>query len=931
MEPIDLTVIEGRLLRVLFCNSQSGYTIMRFSTADGEITATGTLSDSRDGDRFELTGRWVNHPKYGRQFATVAARKILPDTASGIEAYLSSGLFKGIGKQLAHRLVGHFGDATLDRLLTDPTQVRAVSGVGPAKLRSLIASLSEYSQMQKLAIFLQGHGLPAHLVTRIHQQYGDLAIDLVREDPYRLAREVQGIGFLTADNLASKIGLHQSSPARIKAVLQYLLTEVAENDGHAFWPEAALLQAAMRYLDPSRRLVRPAQVLSSLDQVIAEGWVVREAGNQIYRREMYEREVNVAAHVIRLLARPDKRFPKKLVATTQAALGITYAAEQAEAVRSALIHPVTILTGGPGTGKSTVLKGILAGMVRQRPGARILLAAPTGRAARRMTEVTGVTAVTIHRLLGYNPAEGGFAHDHDEPLHGDLLIIDEFSMVDLTLGAALFAAVPNSMQVLLVGDVDQLPSVGVGSLLLDLISSDRIPVVRLQRIYRQAGASRIVLNAHLINQGELPDLASGEDFAFIAKERPEEVAAYIRDRAVAARDQGAGLDQITVLTPMRKTETGVEALNRLLQTALNPAAGRKPEVVVGATTFRQGDKVMQRKNNYEKEIFNGSLGIISSVSRAGEVVVTFEEELRVTYKRDELDQLTLGYACTIHKAQGSEYRGLVLIAISLQHGRMLQRNLLYTALTRARDQVVLVGTAEAVNRAVRTTQTERRHSRVAARVRGELAPMELVPIAYDEIEPKSDETATVIYVAVTEPSAGKTGWAAVRVTQAGVVSEWAGARSGTAPERLLSMAVGMALDGVGMDTALVLCSLDPTFLAVVAGEGRVPDEVAHLRADLGGRIWRGVLVDRSDAMAQQCLAMASAAVKPRSKSRAELVELLGSPSAPVRKAALEALAVIGPDQSYRDPLNELLMREESVAIRTLAERLLKLVLGSSGR
>lgn len=957
--------LEGQILRILFRDPATYYTVARVQTPDeGEITVTGPFLALAEGDRFRLTGQWTHHPKYGRQLAVREQEKILPRTAAGIEAYLASGLFPGVGKKLARRLVDHFGDETLDILIKEPDRVREVPGIGPAKRRSLAESLGEYAQVQRVAVFLQGHGVGPALTMKIYQRYGENAVELVKADPYRLAREVEGIGFLTADEIARQLGTDLEAPERLKAAVLYVLNQKADSEGHVFLPAGELITSAMTFLGRGGgQPVRGPKIAEAVESLVEQGWLVRDEGHLIYRRELYEAETDLAERLRDLLDRPPGGSAGDLdeaIRQVEAELGITYAPEQREAVRTGLRSSLAVVTGGPGTGKSTVLLGLLTALRKRKPDAQVLLAAPTGRAARRMSEVTGEEARTIHRLLGYNPQENAFAVDEFSPLEGDLLVVDEFSMVDLNLAASLFAAVPEGMQVLLVGDADQLPSVGVGSVLNDLIGSGVVPVVRLTRIFRQAGESRIVLNAHRINDGQFPDLRSGGDFEFVPRAEPADLVQYVRDRTLSARDAGATLDQITVLTPMRKTETGVEALNKVLQEALNPPARGRPEIRNGLTTFRLGDKVMQRTNNYEKEIFNGSVGLITAIRGDEEdgdsLVVTFEEEQRIEYKREELDQLTLAYACTVHKAQGSEYRGLVLIPITTQHAPMLQRNLLYTALTRAKELAVIVGTEEAVGRAVRNNRIARRYTRLMARLRGEAAARAPLPPPAQPERPAglaapaggaaapAPALAAAIYTAARERSDGATGWAAVLVLADGSRQEWSGARRGVSRERLEATAAGMALELLDPDVRVVLCTLEPDFLRLLEQSGPAPEEIALLREALGERVWKGAVVEPGDAMALECLRLATQAQtqaqgEEAAARRAAALGAMGDPaglpelygflkyaSARVLQVTLRALERIGLDQSALEPLNDLLLREERPEIRRPAEEMLKRLL-----
>lgn len=918
------TTLEGLVMRVLFRNPESLYTVARLQTSHGEVTATGPFLEIAEGDRLQLEGEWTHHPKWGRQFGVRGHKKLLPDTVSGMEAYLSGGLFKGIGKKLARRIVQHFGEATLETLLQEPERVLEVPGIGASKRETLVDSLREYGRVQGLVMFLQGHGLSLGLTMKIYQRYGESALHVVKSNPYRLAEEVEGIGFLTADEIARKLGTDPAAPGRLKASVQHVLSERGESDGHVFLPQSELVARLLEFLNRGQtgQPVRAPQIQAALDDLVEQGFLVRDQGGAIYRREAYEAEVGLAERIRALSDRPvpEVADADRLIAEVEAALGVTYAPEQRKAVGTALGSPLCVITGGPGTGKSTVLLGVLTALRKLEPEAQVLLAAPTGRAARRMTEVTGEPARTIHRLLGYNPQENAFLVDEYDPLRGHVLVVDEFSMVDLNLAAALFNGVPDHMRVLVVGDADQLPSVGMGNVLADLLASGAVPVVRLTRVYRQAAESRIVLNAHRINAGQMPDLGTAPDFEFVRRENPADLARYIRERALSARDAGATLDKITVLTPMRKTETGVEALNKALQEALNPARRGRPELQAGTAVFRLGDKVMQRKNNYEKEVFNGSVGVVTAVRESGDkgeaLTVTFEDDQKVEYKREELDQLTLAYACTVHKSQGSEYAGLVMIPVTTQHHAMLQRNLLYTALTRAKEKAVLVGTEEALARAVRNNRITRRHSRLAQRLRGEFTRIALPPMPVAEARDQSAPRAAALYVAV----AGR-GWAAVRVLADSTRTEWSGARAGVSPDRLRATALGLALHDLEPGLAVVVCSPDQAFLDALERGAPGSEELEQVRALLGERVWRGACVGPNDAMASECERLArEAASLPR------VLSLLQNTSPRVRLAALNELEQMGPDESCLEPLNDLLQREKQKGIRKLAESMLRKLL-----
>jgi exodeoxyribonuclease V alpha subunit len=723
-------VLEGRVTRVLFRDEDALFSAVKvLPDAGPEVTVVGEFLSVSKGDEFTFTGEWETHPKWGPQLRVLHALRKLPREPRAIEGYLSGGLFRGVGKALARRLVNHFGERTLEVILTRPEDVEQVPGISSKKRSSLVKSLYEHRLVQDLALFLQGHGVSLYLTKKIHEHFGRDALAVMRADPYRCAREIPGIGFLKADSIARKTGLPPDSPARVRASIEYVLRDRCEVQGHSFLPRKDLLRECLGFLngEPGSPDVPADQVSGEIGELLSTGALVAEGPDAIYLREAYEAETALAGR-IRDLQRTPLPVPaglEKALAKAEREAGITYAPEQREAIRKALSSPVAIVTGGPGTGKSTVIRGVIAALASLSDGAKVLLAAPTGRAAKRMAEITGCVALTIHRLLEFSPDTWSFQRDENEPLDADLLVVDEASMLDLLLASALFRAVPPGMQVLLVGDADQLPSVGFGNVFADLIRSGAVPLVRLSHVFRQARESRIVTNAHLVNQGRMPILERTPDFRFVAMEDNSKVAEFIRDAALYYRSHGMAPDEINVLTPMRRTETGVAALNKLLQDALNPPSGGKTQVEAGEAVLREGDKVMQIRNNYVKEVFNGDMGIVETIGvpedsgdeDEDERIVVNYQGTRVTYAKTELDQLVLAYACTIHKAQGSEYEGVVLIPIVRQHWIMLQRNLLYTAITRARKRVVLIGQEAAIRRAVTNAGSRRRYSRLAERVK----------------------------------------------------------------------------------------------------------------------------------------------------------------------------------------------------------------------
>jgi exodeoxyribonuclease V alpha subunit len=725
----------------MFRDDRSLFTAMKVEPLEGgpAITAVGDFMSVAPEDRFVFTGDWVRHPKWGLQLRVSVSQRIEPHSPDAIVAFLSGGLFPGVGRELARRLVAEFGSKTLEVLRESPEALLKVPGLGPKRRKRVLTALREHQALQELALFLQGHGVGLSLVKKLNGRYGAEALAIVRGDPYRAADEVPGIGFLRADEIARKTGLPADSPARIAAAVGYVLKERCETGGHSFLPEPELVQIALDYLERGGAGVDPERVRTAVGGLVSSGRLVCEKPNAVFLAWVLKAEQEVARRLIELVSNPPSARGGSVAFDLPAerAGTLRYSPEQEEAIRQALTSPVSIVTGGPGTGKSTIIRAVVAAFESVLQKTDILLAAPTGRAANRLAEVTGREAQTIHRLLEFSPQGAVFQRDETNPLEGDLLVVDEASMVDLPLAHALVRAVPEGMRLLFVGDADQLPSVGLGNVFADLIGSGRLPVVRLRTIFRQARESRIVVNAHRVNEGQMPLLDPVPDFTFESIEDPAAVAAFIRQQTVACRRAGMGLHEINVLTPMRKGEAGVEALNKELQAALNPPGPGKAEIQLGTTVFRLGDKVMQTRNNYEAGVFNGDTGVIAEIRLAGEaesddgedeedtVVVAFPSG-DVAYSRDALEHLVLAYASTIHKAQGAEYSGTVFIPVVLQHSIMLQRNLIYTAITRARERVVLVGQVAAIRRAVSNVSGRRRYSRLAERLRsiGQARPEE---------------------------------------------------------------------------------------------------------------------------------------------------------------------------------------------------------------
>ncbi len=722
------SVLEAVLERITFANEETGYTIARVATnrtGPDLITVTGALLGAQVGESLQLTGRWTSHPKYGRQFDVHGFTTVLPATIQGIQRYLGSGLIKGIGPVMAERMVAHFGTDILQIIEEQPARLIEVPGLGPKRTKMIATAWEEQKTIKEVMVFLQGVGVSTSLAVRIYKKYGDSSISVVRNEPYRLAADVWGIGFKTADTIARSVGIPHDSPERVKAGLQYTLSEATDN-GHCFLPEPVLVADAAKILDVPAELA--ATCLAELAQ--AEG-VVREEAEPggdaaVFLVPFYRAECSLASGLKELLAAGPDRLAAFAEVDWARALawlcertGVELAEEQEQAVRLALTARVAVLTGGPGCGKSFTVRSVVELAAARK--ARILLVAPTGRAAKRLSELTGHPAATVHRLLELRPG-GDAAYDRDRPLDADLVVVDECSMMDLILANKLVKAVPPGAHLLLVGDVDQLPSVGAGQVLRDLLAAEPVPRVRLTRIFRQAQESGIVVNAHRVNAGDFPRLREFPDFFFFPCEETEAAAALAVDVATRRIPRKFGLDprrDVQVLAPMHRGPAGAGNLNLLLQQELAPYREGQPERRNGGRVFRVGDKVTQLRNNYDKGaagVFNGTLGVVTAIAPEDHVLTlrTDEDEL-LDYGFDELDELAHAYAITIHRSQGSEYPAIV-IPLTTSAWTMLQRNLLYTAITRAKKLAVLVGSPRAIGAAVRTASAGRRNTRLAQRL-----------------------------------------------------------------------------------------------------------------------------------------------------------------------------------------------------------------------
>jgi exodeoxyribonuclease V alpha subunit len=715
----------GTVERVVYSGGDGAFTVARLKLErdDEVITVVGSLVGVPAGASLRLVGRFETNARFGAQFKIEHYTEVAPATLDGLRRYLGSGLIKGIGPELASRIVDRFGIQTLEILDREPSRIGEVAGIGQSRARAVRDAWAAQRQVREVMVFLQGYGVSPAFAARIYKRYGAASIARVRENPYRLAFDVWGIGFISADKLAAALGVAPDAPTRLEAGVRHVLDDESGN-GHVFVPRGRLCQKASALLgQPEADVAAAIERLARAGEVAIDATVVDDAKDPaVYQTLLYRAETALAAGLGRLLDAPAPTLAveaDKAIAWYEREAGIALARQQAGAVKLALGAKVAVITGGPGVGKTTIVRGIVS--ILKRKGLTVALAAPTGRAAKRLTDATGAPASTLHRLLEWRPAGGTFGRCAANPLPADVLIVDEASMLDVRLGADLVAALASSARLVLVGDVDQLPSVGPGSVLGDVIASGAVPTVRLTEIFRQAAESLIVVNAHRIQEGAEPELGAPaadresdrRDFFFLEEDDPAAAAALIRDLVAVRlpRRYGFSPQEIQVLSPMHRGELGAGNLNRLLQEALTAGA---PGIERGQRTLRVGDKVMQVKNDYDKEVWNGDSGIVEGMGDET-LAVRFDDRL-VEYTLDELDTLVLAYAATVHKSQGSEYAAVV-IPVHTQHYVMLQRNLLYTAVTRGKRLVVLVGTRKALALAVRNADVAARASGLAARLR----------------------------------------------------------------------------------------------------------------------------------------------------------------------------------------------------------------------
>ncbi|WP_327355912.1 SF1B family DNA helicase RecD2 [Streptomyces sp. NBC_01304] len=730
-----LAVLEGVLERITYANEENGYTVARVDTGRGAgdlLTVVGSLLGAQVGESLRMEGRWGSHAQYGKQFTVENYTTVLPATVQGIRRYLGSGLVKGIGPVFADRITQHFGLDTLDIIEQEPKRLIEVPGLGPKRTKKIADAWEEQKAIKEVMLFLQSVEVSTSIAVRTYKKYGDASISIVKNEPYRLAADVWGIGFLTADRIAQSVGIPHDSPERVKAGLQYALSQ-STDQGHCFLPEEQLIADSVKLLQVDTGLVIDclAELATEEEGVVREQVPGPDGGEPVtavYLVPFHRAELSLSAQLLRLLRTADDRMPAfrdvawdKALAWLKTRTGAELAPEQEQAVRLALTRKVAVLTGGPGCGKSFTVRSIVE--LARAKHAKVVLAAPTGRAAKRLAELTGADASTVHRLLELKPG-GDAAYDRDRPLDADLVVVDEASMLDLLLANKLVKAVAPGAHLLLVGDVDQLPSVGAGEVLRDLLAEGSpVPAVRLTRIFRQAQQSGVVTNAHRINSGQHPLTQGLGDFFLFIEDENEEAGRLTVDVAARRIPAKFGLDprrDIQVLAPMHRGPAGAGTLNGLLQQAITPACPDLPEKRFGGRTFRVGDKVTQIRNNYDKGkngVFNGTVGVVTALNLDDQrLTVLTDEDEEVPYDFDELDELAHAYAVTIHRSQGSEYPAVV-IPVTTGAWMMLQRNLLYTAVTRAKKLVVLVGSRKAVGQAVRTVSAGRRCTALDHRLR----------------------------------------------------------------------------------------------------------------------------------------------------------------------------------------------------------------------
>jgi len=726
--PLEL---EGQIDTVTYSNEETGYTVARLIVHGfhDPVTVVGKIISPTPGEILSVKGSWTNHPRFGRQFSAETYHIKFPATVDGIRKYLGSGLIKGIGPVMASRIVDKFGEKTLDTIDHYIERLEEIEGIGPKRVGLIKKAWTDQKDIRDVMIFLQAHGVGSGYAARIFRQYGSNSIAVVTGNPYRLAMDIHGIGFTTADKIAQKLGFEKNAPARAEAGILYVMNQLAE-EGHVYYPYDLLIDKCRDVLEVEKDIIINAiGSVSQEKRIIIENLNTEDKGpapdkKAVYLAGFHMAETAIAHNLSCILSSPKniRRIDgEKAVQWVQTRIKMTLAPKQIEAVKGAVSDKVMVITGGPGTGKTTIINAAIK--IFREVGARILLAAPTGRASKRMTEATGFPAKTIHRMLEFSRQNGGFQRNQENPLEVDVLILDEVSMIDTILMHHLLKAMPDNAALILVGDVNQLPSIGAGNVLKDIIRSGAVPVVELNEIFRQSGTSRIIVNAHRINSGLMPELRQGkgdlEDFYFIEQADPQKALDIITELVAIRIPRRFALDptdDIQVLSPMHKGVVGTENLNRELQKALNPSGA---SLARGDRVFRLRDKVIQIRNNYEKEVFNGDIGRIELINHEDQTVTINFDGLKAEYDYSELDEINPAYAISVHKSQGSEYPAVVLPLLS-QHYIMLQRNLIYTAVTRGKRLVIIVGSKRALAMGIKNDRVMNRHTRLAERLAGVL-------------------------------------------------------------------------------------------------------------------------------------------------------------------------------------------------------------------
>jgi exodeoxyribonuclease V alpha subunit len=713
--------IEGTIDNICYRDEDTSWTVALLNVEEqkDKVKIVGIMPMVHVGEQIRAHGQWVVNKQYGREFKVESCIPLIPQTLRGIERYLSSGAVKGVGPKLARKIVARFGAKTLKVIETQPERLTWVNGVGEKKAKIISETFKRQHELREVMIFLAGHNIPMSYGLKIYQEYGANALNIVRENPYRLALEIQGIGFKTADRIANSVGISPSSLFRAEAGVLHVLGE-ASNEGHMFYPKDDLIQRTRALLQiEADRIERAIITNVQKERIVIENYHDQEA---VFLKSLHIAEVYLARNFVKIMLTPGKRLdvkPEAAIRWIERNMGIGLSSQQREAILKILKAKILVITGGPGTGKTTILKGVVA--LFEKEGLRVVLCAPTGRAAKRLSEATGRKSTTVHRLLKVDPISGRFVHHENNRLQVDVLIVDETSMVDTVLLHHLLKAIPYESRVILVGDVDQLPSIGPGCVLRDIIESSKVEVVRLTEIFRQAKVSNIVLNAHRVNQGKFLSLDSGkkQDFLFIPQENPENVINIAKNIVSVFLPQTLGLDSIEdvqVLVPMHKGSCGTMRLNLELQRLLNP---HSREFQIGTFKARIGDRVIQTRNNYQLEVFNGEVGWIQDVDLTDKKVLVKFDDHSIWYGAQDLEDLSLAYALSIHKSQGNEYPAVVILLL-MEHFMLLQRNLLYTAITRGRDFVALIGSRRAIRMSINTQKVSQRFTGLKERLRGYL-------------------------------------------------------------------------------------------------------------------------------------------------------------------------------------------------------------------